>query len=127
MLAVFLTFGCAAASQVKEPVQLSPAATYVLNQVNVNGEKHIEILKEKNDGVTMWLWVDSFLPELPGSCDHVAIIRIQPDGNPAEIMHIFNAENVSGTDPCSFADEAYEEYLKAKEASEEINRKRGGI
>jgi hypothetical protein len=127
MLAAALTFGCASSVPRNIPVELSPAAEYVLTQVNQD-EKVIDIVKEENDGITMWIWIDSLIPEFQEKdCDHVAIIRLQPDGSPAEILHVFNAENVPTGDACQFATDEYKNYLESRNAQENLNKKKGGI
>ena len=122
MLAAALMFGCATIP-VGQPVVRPEYIERLELKTNSQGDPNVTvtIIDWRNDGHTLWVWVDN--SSMPKTCDYVVILGILDQANDNyEGLTVINKQNSREEDPCTFGYLAYGEYLRQLEQIDKMNK-----
>lgn len=107
--AAVLSLGCATPNITTPELTLPSHIQHIEDVTNGMDGPSIKIIDYRDDGYTLWLWIDN--SDIPGECDYVGVLLIVDKAqNQYEPLFIFNEQTAEN--PCQDAYDAYDGYLE---------------
>jgi hypothetical protein len=112
LAAAVLMLGCTGGLPTSSDVVLPAHIQRIENIANELPGTNIKIIDYRDDGSTIWSWVDN--PGMPESCDYVVVLGIVDKSTDSYIeLFVFNVETAAN--PCQDAYKEYDKYLVVME------------